>query len=223
VATLEPGANLANAMHVDDGGAVNADKIAWVEFVHQGLHGFAHVVQFAGDMEAGIVAFGADPIDVGDLDEENAATHGDSETLGIVGLGVSAVEEREETMCSFFVLAAEATIAGAAESAGEAIGREGLEVTGIWSAPMVSTTRKPSISGIWTSRKTRSGFVRRIVFTAASPSPHWPMTLMSDSFLSRRRSALRARGSSSTTSARRVMRRHPRLRGAAAGACAGAE
>ena len=31
VATLKPRADLADAVHVDDGGAVDADKFAWIE------------------------------------------------------------------------------------------------------------------------------------------------------------------------------------------------
>src|ERR1700728_2067246 len=46
--------------------------------------------------------------------------------------------------------------------------------------------------------------MRRMVSTADSPSPHWPTTLMSDSDFKRRRSARRARASSSTTRARSV-------------------
>jgi hypothetical protein len=127
VAALKPGANLANAVHVDDGRAVNADKVARIELIDEGLHGLADVVGFAGDVESSVVSFCADPVDIGDLDEENAATHGDGETLGIVGLRATAVEQREETLGCVLVLAASASIAGSAKSAGEAIGLEGLE------------------------------------------------------------------------------------------------
>ena len=127
VAALKPGANLANAVHVDDGRAVNADKVARIELIYEGLHCLPDVVGFAGDVEGGVVSFCADPVDIGDLDEENAATHGDGETLGIVGLRATAVEQRQETLGCVLVLAARASIASSAKSAGEAIRREGLK------------------------------------------------------------------------------------------------
>src|SRR5262249_19609489 len=63
-------------------------------------------------------------------------------------------------------------------------------------------TSNPSIPGICTSRKTTSGESSRIFLTAEEPSPHSPMTSTSLNFFNRSATPRRAKGSSSTISAR---------------------
>jgi len=47
VAALKPWLHLANATHVDDGGAMDADEFAGIELFHQCLQSFAHVIDLA--------------------------------------------------------------------------------------------------------------------------------------------------------------------------------
>src|SRR5579862_2821774 len=75
-------------------------------------------------------------------------------------------------------------------------------MTGGASPPSSSSTSKPSHSGIWTSRKTKSGLRWRIFSTASAPVPHSPMISISASRRRRMARLLRAKGSSSTIRAR---------------------
>src|SRR5271169_4618968 len=68
-----------------------------------------------------------------------------------------------------------------------------------------STTPKPSTSGIWTSRKTRSGCSRWIKAMAELPSPHSATTSRSGSSSSRLRRRSRASASSSLSNTRMDM------------------
>src|SRR6201996_326928 len=70
------------------------------------------------------------------------------------------------------------------------------------SAPRSSITSKPSHSGICTSRKRRSGWVRRITVGASGPEPHSATMSIVGSGLRRTRTFERARGSSSTITVR---------------------
>src|ERR1700761_8638459 len=70
------------------------------------------------------------------------------------------------------------------------------------SAPRSSMTSKPSHSGICTSRKIRSGRVRRITVGASGPEPHSATISMAGSGVRRTRRLERARGSSSTITVR---------------------
>jgi len=65
-------------------------------------------------------------------------------------------------------------------------------------------TSKPSIPGIWMSRNTTSGDRSTILSTADCPSPHSPTISTSLNFRSLRTTPRRAKGSSSTISARTV-------------------
>src|SRR5271157_3658760 len=65
-----------------------------------------------------------------------------------------------------------------------------------------STTPNPSTSGIWMSRKTRSGFSRSIRAMADFPPPHSATTSRSGSSCSRLRRRPRARASSSLSNTR---------------------
>src|SRR5271165_224893 len=65
-----------------------------------------------------------------------------------------------------------------------------------------STTPKPSTSGIWMSRKTRSGCSRRISAIAELPSPHSATISRSGSSCSRLRRRSRASASSSLSNTR---------------------
>ena len=126
VAALEPGLHLAHAADIDDGGAMDADELARVEFFHERLEGLSDVVGAAADMEARIVSFGLDPVDVGDGDELNAAANGDGEALQIVGRE-AVCEQREEFSGGLLILASLASIAGPGDGARQPIGSEGLE------------------------------------------------------------------------------------------------
>src|SRR5262245_11161632 len=67
---------------------------------------------------------------------------------------------------------------------------------------MAAITPKPSSFGICTSRKTRSGWSRRMAETAARPFEHSPITSISGSLVNRMRMPSRASGSSSTINVR---------------------
>src|SRR5258708_16491652 len=88
--------------------------------------------------------------------------------------------------------------------------RRSQKSTGISLAPTSLRTWNPSISGIWMSRKTRSGFLCRIALTVDSPSPHSPITSTPVCLPRKRRIARRASGSSSTTNARMFIEMVPR-------------
>src|SRR5215472_2089927 len=77
------------------------------------------------------------------------------------------------------------------------IGRHEI-TTGRCVSPILSSTPKPSTSGIWTSRSSRSGASRAIAATAEGPSAHSATALMSGSALNNLRSLARASSSSST-------------------------
>src|SRR5712692_9726342 len=76
-------------------------------------------------------------------------------------------------------------------------------VAGMASAPIASTTSRPLLAGIWTSRKTRSGFVRRMISIASSPVEAVPATSIPRSRANRSSMRWRARGSSSAMTTRR--------------------
>src|SRR5271170_3165627 len=127
MAALKPWLHFANAMQVNDGGAVDANEIARIEFFHQCLQGFSYVVDAARDVEPGVVVFGFNPVNIGDGDENDTAARGDGKALRVIGLGARAVEQREEALCGFFILAAKAALTRARERSGEAVGGKGLK------------------------------------------------------------------------------------------------
>src|SRR5688572_29954230 len=69
-------------------------------------------------------------------------------------------------------------------------------------SPNADTTPKPSRSGIWTSRNTRSGLCSRMAATASVPLPTSFTTSTSSSSLRSRLMRRRAMGSSSTINTR---------------------
>src|SRR2546426_7438579 len=64
------------------------------------------------------------------------------------------------------------------------------------------STSKPSIPGIWTSRKTRSGRSFSIIARASTPSRAWPISSTLSTFARNPARRSRASFSSSTTSVR---------------------
>ena len=127
VAALKPRLYLADALDVDDGGAVNSDEVARIKFLGEGLHCFTDIVSAAGDMKPNVVSFGADPVDVGDRDENDASIDEDGQALEVIGLGAGALEQGEEPLGCLLILATERPIADAFEGAGEAVRSKGFE------------------------------------------------------------------------------------------------
>src|SRR6266568_3185818 len=78
-------------------------------------------------MQAGVVALGFYPVNIGDGNEENAAANRDGKTLRIVRLRASVIEQSEEALCGIFVLPAETSITGAREGPRKPVRRKGLE------------------------------------------------------------------------------------------------
>src|ERR1035437_196545 len=82
--------------------------------------------------------------------------------------------------------------------------------TGACEGSISSSTSKPSSLGIWTSRKSRSGLVSAMAFTASNPLAHSATTMISGCEASNSRRYPRASSSSSTRTAFNVcsMLRH---------------
>ena len=63
----------ANAVDIDDGRTVDADKLVRPQLLLKVRQTASDYMGFVADMEAGIIAGGLDPIDVGDIDEQDPA------------------------------------------------------------------------------------------------------------------------------------------------------
>ena len=91
---------------------MDAEEFARIELLHQGLQGFAHVVDFARNVEAGVVSFSLDPVDVGYGHEEDTATVGNGEALRVVRLQ-AGIEEGKQALCRIFILTSKAAFSSA--------------------------------------------------------------------------------------------------------------
>src|SRR5262245_28526709 len=81
VIAMESRLKLANALKVDDGGTVNANKPRRIEFLFEGRQRFADEMTFLAHMEIDVVSGCLDPINVGDADEIDPAGSFDHQTF----------------------------------------------------------------------------------------------------------------------------------------------
>src|SRR5262245_25196936 len=78
---MKPGLKLFDALEIDHGGAMNAQKFVGVEAGFEIIHGVAKQMHVAADVEAKIIAGSLDPVDLLSPEEKDTPTGFDHQTL----------------------------------------------------------------------------------------------------------------------------------------------
>ncbi len=81
--TTEPGLNLFDALDVDDGGAMDAAEASRVQLRLKCRHRFPDEMSDAAGMQADVVVFGFDPINVIRLEQNDAAIRFDRDAFDV--------------------------------------------------------------------------------------------------------------------------------------------
>ena len=126
IVALEQGLELRDRVGADNGRAVDADEAAGIEFRLEIGHGLAHQVRPLAGVQAGVVAFGADPGHLVGLEEDDLAAGLDGESFDIPRPG-EALEEVGQALVERAVVIARDGLACAIDGRAETVLVERLE------------------------------------------------------------------------------------------------
>ena len=96
ILAVEPRLQLADALDVDDVGAVDAEEQVGIELRLDRVHRLAEQVRVGADVELDVVAGRLDPVDLAGADEEHAAAGLDDEPFERLRGRLQPVHEREQ-------------------------------------------------------------------------------------------------------------------------------
>ena len=101
VVAVKPGLDFTDAVNVDDGRAVDAREVARIKLPVQGRERGANLVAALAHMQAAVVSFRLNPIDLSGLHQQNAVVFCDREAFKVLVLPLHLLERSRDSLAQF--------------------------------------------------------------------------------------------------------------------------
>src|SRR5262249_26135881 len=117
---VEQGLDLADALDVDNGRAMDAQETLRVDTTLQGVHRLAQEMGFGTDVQTQVVARRLDPVNLLHLQKEDPPARFDDQSLQVFAPGSNVTQQRQQLPAGLGTLVAADVSLGPFEGPGEA-------------------------------------------------------------------------------------------------------